>query len=95
MEARERVRLARLALHLSQADLAKRVGMSRWVFGSFERGDGKLSYGETKAIGMFLAEQLGRTIRDFFPGFIAMDGHNLPYGGASSDQARNLDPDDQ
>jgi transcriptional regulator with XRE-family HTH domain len=63
-------RLARLALRLSQAKFAALVGISRWVYGAFERGTGQLSYDEQKLVATVLMAKLSGNIRRYFPAFV-------------------------
>jgi len=95
VEPRERVRLGRLKLRKGQVRFAQDLGISPWAYGSFERGTRKLSYEEMRLVGTYLAEQLGLTIRDFFPGYIPRDGADMPRGRGHFDAARYRANDDE
>jgi transcriptional regulator with XRE-family HTH domain len=101
-DSHDRCRLGRLALRLSQAEFASIAGVSRWVYGGFERRTGRLSYEEQKLVAAVLMTTLGGNVRSYFPSFVPKcesdeellinrHGNNPPAERAPSDPAGNRD----
>jgi transcriptional regulator with XRE-family HTH domain len=89
------IKLRRVALQLTQRKFATECGVKTWLISALERGEYTPTYEEMRAIGSFLGEQLGGTVRDFFPNYISRDGKNSRPESAPSESAGNRTHNDQ
>ena len=58
----KRLKIARIALDMSQDDLAKAVGVTRQTIGAIENG----SYNPTLRLCILICKATGRTLNDLF-----------------------------
>ena len=72
-----RIRIARVALGLTQRQLAERCGVGRWLISVLERGEHPMTHDLMLTIGGVLSSATGQRINDFFPSFVAKDTDNL------------------